>query len=267
MATGFLHGNSGGAALNMKLVGGLTRPANPRENTIWVNTSVPIPGWSIGKAGAADAESREGFVAIVAETAAYSPDDRSFNVLRKNGLWLKLISAKQLVSDSRMNVELQIYQDGAWHPIVADTALYLNGVFADGYTHTASVTPSTAKIQYDAGYITISTVAGKACEVYEVFGPLSLKGYSSVSADFKSGSSVNIYGCILIADGLDADRSSALAKTEENIAGGASATLSLDLTGLDSDSDLYMYAGYTTNGNAWENARNNLRILAVRLEA
>lgn len=40
-----LSGGSGGAALNFEVVGGKTQPANPKENTIWVDTEVPIPGY------------------------------------------------------------------------------------------------------------------------------------------------------------------------------------------------------------------------------
>lgn len=38
-------GGAGGAALNFKVVGGAVEPSNPKENTIWVNTDVPIPEW------------------------------------------------------------------------------------------------------------------------------------------------------------------------------------------------------------------------------
>lgn len=36
----------GGAALNFKVVGGTGAPGNPKENTIWVNTDIPITHWS-----------------------------------------------------------------------------------------------------------------------------------------------------------------------------------------------------------------------------
>ena len=38
-------GGSSGASLNFKVVGGTTEPANPSENTIWVNTDEPITSW------------------------------------------------------------------------------------------------------------------------------------------------------------------------------------------------------------------------------
>lgn len=47
MAKGFKHG-TGGAPLNFKVVGGTDQPANPSENTIWVNTDQKINGWYFG---------------------------------------------------------------------------------------------------------------------------------------------------------------------------------------------------------------------------
>jgi len=35
----------GGAPLNFKVVGGTSQPANPKENTIWVNTATEIENW------------------------------------------------------------------------------------------------------------------------------------------------------------------------------------------------------------------------------
>ena len=49
MAKGFLYGNGGsggGVGLNFRIIGGTSTPSNPKENDIWVNTSVDIPYWS-----------------------------------------------------------------------------------------------------------------------------------------------------------------------------------------------------------------------------
>lgn len=45
MGKGFKSGVSTGAPLNFKVVGGTTAPANPKENTIWVNTDTDINGY------------------------------------------------------------------------------------------------------------------------------------------------------------------------------------------------------------------------------
>lgn len=44
MAKGYKHGAGGTNPLNFKVVGN-PQPSNPKENTIWVDTDVPITGW------------------------------------------------------------------------------------------------------------------------------------------------------------------------------------------------------------------------------
>lgn len=45
---GLINQISTGSSLNLTVVGGTTQPASPTPNTIWVNTSVTIPQWTIG---------------------------------------------------------------------------------------------------------------------------------------------------------------------------------------------------------------------------
>ena len=44
MGDAYITRRGGGAPLNFKVVGG-TKPSNPKENTIWVNTDAEITGW------------------------------------------------------------------------------------------------------------------------------------------------------------------------------------------------------------------------------
>ena len=45
MAEGFIIRKGGGTSLNFTVLGGTTRPTNPKENTIWVNTTVEFESW------------------------------------------------------------------------------------------------------------------------------------------------------------------------------------------------------------------------------
>ena len=47
MGDAYITRRGGGAPLNFKVVGG-TKPSNPKENTIWVNTDTAITGWHFG---------------------------------------------------------------------------------------------------------------------------------------------------------------------------------------------------------------------------
>lgn len=104
---GFIHG-SGGMPLNFKIVGGTTEPANPRENTIWVNTDQKITSWVFSETE--PTEPVEGMLWI--KTGRYS--DAEFNALRKNGIQVYPTSAKLYVSAAWGDVKAKTYQNGVW---------------------------------------------------------------------------------------------------------------------------------------------------------
>lgn len=118
MAKGFKAGAGGGAALNFKVVGN-PQPEAPSENTIWVNTDVPIGAWYFN---ATQPENlNEGDVWFLTSTS--SPAE--FNALKKNGIQVYPMSAKQYVGGALVDVEAKSYQGGEWVDWV--TYLYNKG--------------------------------------------------------------------------------------------------------------------------------------------
>lgn len=87
-------GASGGTGVNFKIVGGTTQPTTARENTIWVNTDTAISGWAFS--ASAPAEPVEGMVWL--QTGTYS--NVEFNALRKNGIQVYPLAAKQYVDSA-----------------------------------------------------------------------------------------------------------------------------------------------------------------------
>jgi len=101
---------SGGVALNFKVVDGTAQPANPKENTIWVITSEKMTGWVFS---ATEPEApAEGMVWIA--TGVASPV--AFNALKRQGMMIYPLLAKQ-------------YFGGIWEPITAQS--FQNGVWRD----------------------------------------------------------------------------------------------------------------------------------------
>lgn len=123
-------GGGGGGGLNFRVVGGTTQPTNPKENDIWINTDADITGWSFRATEPANPV--EGMVWI--KTGNKSAVE--FNALKKNGLHVYPLSAKQHVSGAWVDVTAQSYQDGAWVQWIS--YLFLDGEqFTDvtgGYT-------------------------------------------------------------------------------------------------------------------------------------
>lgn len=100
-------GGGGSGGLNFQVIGGTTAPNNPKENTIWVNTSTKITGWVFS---ATQPTGATGMVWI--STGASSPV--AFNALKKNNITVYPISAKQYVSGAWVEKTAQVYKNGAW---------------------------------------------------------------------------------------------------------------------------------------------------------
>ena len=122
---GWGSGNLGGGSgvLNFKIVGGTSEPSNPKENMIWVITDTPIASYIFSRTE--PLQPVEGMVWISIGTS--SPV--SFNALKKNGIVLYPVSAYQYVSGEWEYVAAEIWQDGVWKNLLADTVFYENGAF------------------------------------------------------------------------------------------------------------------------------------------
>lgn len=116
---GRTNAGGGGGGLNFKVVGGTSAPSSPKENTIWVNTSVVITGWVFS--ATAPSSPAAGLVWI--PTGESSAVD--FNALKKNGIQVYPVSAKQYVGGAWVDKTAKIYQGGAWKELV--TYLYNKG--------------------------------------------------------------------------------------------------------------------------------------------
>lgn len=118
MAKGFKHGAGGGASLNFKVVGN-PQPTSPKENTIWLNTDVPIGGWYF------NATQPEGLSEGDVWFSIGTSSPVAFNALKKNGVMVYPISAKQYISGAWVNVTTKSYQGGKWVDWI--TYLFDNG--------------------------------------------------------------------------------------------------------------------------------------------
>lgn len=103
--TGNLGGGSGG--LNFKVVGGTSAPASPKENTIWINTNTTITSYVFS---ATQPTGSAGMVWIFIVTSS----NAEFNALKKNGIQVCPISAKQYVGSAWVDKIAKSYQGGEW---------------------------------------------------------------------------------------------------------------------------------------------------------
>jgi hypothetical protein len=86
--------NSGNAGLNFKIVGSTTKPNNPSENTIWIDTDTEINGWFFSDIEPTNPV--EGLVWLYVNPSSTI----HFNALTENGIRLNLSDVKQYISNT-----------------------------------------------------------------------------------------------------------------------------------------------------------------------
>ena len=124
MGYGYKHGTGGGSAgLNFKVVGGLTQPAHPSENTIWINTAINITSWIFS------AMEPENMVEGMVWISTGRSSSVAFNALKKNGIEVYPLFAKQWNGGGKTDVQAKIYQRGEWADLLSEIAFYENGEF------------------------------------------------------------------------------------------------------------------------------------------
>ena len=113
----------GGVGLNFKIIGATTQPASPKENTIWVNTSLNIPRYSIDNIVVPNWTAPTGTVNFAAYICN-SVTDKNFSVFKNNEISIRLINAMQYDGTNWVEKKAKIYKNGAWQDI--DNPEYLN---------------------------------------------------------------------------------------------------------------------------------------------
>lgn len=151
---------SGGAGLNFKIVGGTTRPQNPRENTIWINTDTAIGEYQFSstkpktKADGSGLQKGDVWIATQDESLVF------LNVLKKQAVILRLGKVLQYI-DSDFELKAgKIYQSGQWKDIESSLILIDDGNL----------------LTEETGGVTLINFQSTAKELHEGFN--SLKAYT-----------------------------------------------------------------------------------------
>ena len=101
-------GGGSGGGLNFAVVGGLTQPTSPKENTIWVKTETKISSWVFSPTEPTNPEGGMVFFKTALTSSV------GFNALRKNEIAVLPTSAQQYIGGQWKNVEAYAYIGGKW---------------------------------------------------------------------------------------------------------------------------------------------------------
>lgn len=98
---------AGGAALNFKVVPGLTQPGMASENTIWVKTE-GLTSWYFAATQPENMQEGEVWFLTGTDSAV------EFNALKKGTVQVYPLRAKQMVDGALVDLEAKSYQNGEW---------------------------------------------------------------------------------------------------------------------------------------------------------
>lgn len=136
---------------NFSVVGGITEPVNPKENTIWVDTSTSITSWIFSATQPETAE--EGNVWFPVGASSTAP----FNALKKNGITVYPQSAKQYINGAWVYNESKLYQNGVWVDVIPDNYMFYEGYGAVVPLYTEQQRNSTITVASDKITTTMPT--------------------------------------------------------------------------------------------------------------
>lgn len=112
---GFGSGGStdtGSLSLNFEVVGGTSEPVGAKENTIWINTNTPINGWEFISTVDQSVIKDDGFVSIIFGSYNKNGDGGLNTLTSTDGIYIKPMSAMQVVNGVWENKPIKIYQNG-----------------------------------------------------------------------------------------------------------------------------------------------------------
>lgn len=166
----------GGGGLNLEVVGGTTQPSNPKENTIWVNTSAAITSWVFS---AEEPETPvKGMVWIVSSTSSNAPIEFG----KKGIVVLYPLHASQYDGTKWIQLAASVYIDGSWVDL-------WNGILFDNGDQYEAVTGGWEQLKTtNDGTVEITNViycnsqpddSGKTAFAHTV-NLISLDGYSTL---------------------------------------------------------------------------------------
>ena len=184
----------GGSDGKIYVVGGTTQPSSPKENTIWVNTSVTITSWTMQY----DQPSNPTQGTVWIMTAAYS--NAALNPFSKMNAYFYPISAKIYNSGSWVRCGGSVYTNNTWYPMrvyfydSGDECTIITGGWTAGGTNPnfvftkgsdslylqAAVANNTVYSMYTINTIDLTNISTLHFKVkYDVNGS---SGYCSVNA-------------------------------------------------------------------------------------
>lgn len=123
-----IEGIKGGGDLNFYIVGGTAQPSNPKENTIWINTSTAITEWIFSEEEPASPVDGMVWVELGNGLSFDAIDDE------ENLIHLSFKKVRQRINGAWDKPPTSFFQNGRWNEVSAEFYLFKEGAGAqNGY--------------------------------------------------------------------------------------------------------------------------------------
>ena len=248
MGYGFKHGAGGGSELAFRVLSGTAAPTSPKENDIWVNTDTEITGWHF----CANEPNVRVSGTVWIQTGASSPV--AFNAVKKNGLMVYPLSAKQYIGGSWVVKEASIYQSGEW----VQFSSYWDGYYFKDGDQYEEITGGWSSEGWDnsgtanIGETLIVSANGNATGRMGIANPVDLTNVNTLWYDSPNGNNgASNSGYLCIADAKTYGSGNRVASTTIRNAG----TGSIDVSNLSGEHYLYLYAMGSSGATAYADIR------------
>lgn len=251
MAIGFKHGSSGGDLLGITVVSGTARPASPKENTVWVNSTGALVSWVISPAEPDSAAGR-----FWIKTDPKSEMDIIVSS-GKNIIVVRLRSVYEYTAnDGWVERDAEVYHDGAWSELKPYFYLYNKGGSTghalkcnETMKQTSSgFTASASRVTVGSSSITVATSATRGYDFTNIF--VTDSSGSFVKIDLSEYAKIRIKGTLSNASGNNDCVFRVLSEmgtlcTENNVASKSLTSGAIDATVDISAIDSSCYLGFT----------------------
>ena len=150
----------GGVGIAFAVVGGTTQPSNPKENTVWVNTSTSIPNTYVqafepDSPTVGDVWINTWYASDGNGNAVYS-EIMTVTITKNPFIRIAAKSGKQWNGTEWVQLATRVYKNGTWSPdllvILMDGSWGPLGHPTKGY-HSNSITNDTYTFSYNDGYM------------------------------------------------------------------------------------------------------------------
>lgn len=228
--------------LNFTVVGGTSAPSSPAVNTIWVNTSTSITSWYFC---AKQPGGYEGRVWIKTGTSSTA----EFNALKKNGITVYPLSAKQYINGVWVDKTAKSYQGSKW--VNWYTLLFDNGDQFTSLTGEWAIRSSSG-LTCTIGDTLLFTVTGTSARAGSIYtkNKINVSNFSTLEVDVKisSAASANNGFCIGLATDAGIKTTDELSRyaTKKSSKTVGEQTIFLDISGMTGSYYVVFFADVTS---------------------